>query len=123
MMSYRSYNLPSSTAMLLMFIILVALMLKPTVIAQEDPTMADMIIPGEGDPSLGSQKGKKMTATPFAQPLPLPLWHNPVTNIDQQVLLYFGLYSGLTNQRITLLNAAFFSRMTGIRIYIYFLNS
>ena len=83
------------------------------VIAHEDPSLADMIVPGEGDPSLGGQKGKKTMATPFAQPLPLPLWHNPITNIDQQVLLYFGLYSGLTNQRITFLNAAFFSRMAG----------
>ena len=83
------------------------------VIAQEDPSFADMIVHGEGDPRLGDQQGKKMIALPFAQPLPLPLWHNPITNIDQQVLLYFGLYSGLTNQRITFLNAAFFSRMAG----------
>ena len=48
----------------------------------------------------------------FSQPLPLPLWNN------QQILFYFGLYSGLTNQRITLLNAAFFARMTGMKIIL-----
>jgi len=48
----------------------------------------------------------------FSQPLPLPLWNN------QQILFYFGLYSGLTNQRITLLNAAFFARMTGLKIIL-----
>ena len=101
-----------SLTVLLGLLVLLLLPSQPAVIAQEDPSLADMIVPGEGDPSLGT-KGKKTIPTPFAQPLPLPLWHNPVTNIDQQVLLYFGLYSGLTNQRITFLNAAFFSRMAG----------
>ena len=55
------------------------------------------------------RKGKLST---FSQPLPLPLWNN------QQILLYFGLYSGLTNQRITLLNAAFFARMTGMKLIL-----
>ena len=105
------YILQRSFAVLLGLLIL-------AVTAQEDPNLADMIVPGEGDPSLGGAKGKKTIPTPFTQPLPLPLWHNPVTNIDQQVLLYFGLYSGLTNQRITFLNAAFFSRMAGTYIHL-----
>lgn len=58
------------------------------------------------------KKHDKKTPLPFSQPLPLPLWNN------QQVLLYFGLYSGLTNQRITFLNAAFFARMTGMKLVL-----
>jgi hypothetical protein len=61
-----------------------------------------------GEKKRESQK----SPVPFSQPLPLPLWNN------QQVLLYFGLYSGFTNQRITFLNAAFFARMTGMKLVL-----